>query len=91
LSPPPEFNPGYRFILYVENTVQEEIIKSVKPDLVGFLRTELENSSIEVLTEVKEKAGVKLIYSDDEKYQEMARKNPDLVLLREKFRLDFGD
>jgi hypothetical protein len=91
LSPAPEFNPDYRFILRVENTVQEEIIRTIKPELVAFLRKELKNSSIEVIAEIREKEGIKFIYSDDEKYQEMAKKNPDLILLRQKFKLDFGD
>jgi hypothetical protein len=91
LSKTPEFNAGFKFILKVENTVQEELVKSIKPGLVAFLRKELRNSSIDVLTQMVETSGEKIIYSDDEKYAEMVKLNPDLFLLRQKFNLDFGD
>jgi len=91
LSLIPEFSSDYKFILKIGNTVQEENIRIIKPELVSFLRNELKNSSIEVVTEIEEKEGEKLIYSDDEKYEEMVKNNPDLSLLRQKFNLDFGD
>lgn len=91
LSTVPEFSPDYKFTLRIENTVQEENIKAIKPELVAFLRKELKNSSIEVISKIVETKGEKMIYSDDEKYADMAKKNPDLVLLRHKFNLDFGD
>jgi hypothetical protein len=91
LSQVPEFKPDYRFVLIVENTIQEEMIKGIKPELVAFLRKELKNSTIEILTEIKEKEGGRIIYTDDEKYREMLKKNPNLELLRQKFKLDFGD
>ena len=91
LSSIPEFDPSYRFVLKIENTVQEDNVRSIKPELVSFLRKELKNSTIEVVTKIVVKKGKPLIYSDDEKYSEMASKNPDLKLLRRKFNLDFGE
>lgn len=91
LSKTPEFDAGFKFALNVENTVQEELVKSIKPNLVSFLRKELRNSSIDILTKMVENTGEKIIYSDDEKYAEMVQVNPDLFLLRQKFNLDFGD
>lgn len=91
LSAAPSFSDDYQFILNIENTVQEEMVRTIKPNLVTFLRKELKNSSIDISTRIVEKSGEKMIYSDDEKYAEMVKKNPDLLLLRQKFNLDFGD
>jgi hypothetical protein len=85
------FNPDYKFDLCVENSVQEDNVRNIKPQLVSFLRKELKNSTIEIGTKIEERKSIRLIYSDDEKYVEMAQQNPALVLLRSKFNLDFGD
>lgn len=91
LSTIPEYDLDYNFVLKIDNSVQEENVKSIKPDLVAFLRKELKNSSIEISVEIVESKAKRIIYSDDEKYAEMAKKNPDLALLRQKFNLDFGE
>jgi hypothetical protein len=87
----PEFTPDNRFVIKLENTIQEESIKNIKPGLVSFLRRELKNSSIQITTRIEEKKGEPIVYSDNEKYQAMADQNPDLQILRKKFNLDFGD
>ncbi len=91
LASVPEFNPDYCFVVKLENTIQEENFKSIKPRLVSFLQRELNNSSIKIATRIEGKKGDPVIYSDDEKYQAMVEQNPDLQLLRQKFNLDFGD
>ncbi|MBN1820985.1 MAG: hypothetical protein JXR31_01670 [Prolixibacteraceae bacterium] len=91
LSNVPDFVSDYQFVLKIGNTVQEENIKMIKPKLVAFLRNELKNSSIEVITQIETVESNRIIYSDDEKYDDMVKKNSDLQLLRQKFNLDFGD
>jgi hypothetical protein len=75
----------------IENTVQEDSINLIKPELVSYLRRELRNSKISLITKITEKTHGRVIYTDEEKYSEMLKKNPNLAVLKKKFNLDFGD
>lgn len=90
LSNLPDLNEDYQLILEIENTVQEDLITSIKPELVSWLRMELKNSKIQLTTLITEKVKGKIIYTDAEKYDELLKENPALALLRKKFNLDFG-
>jgi len=90
LSIVPEIQEEFSLFLEIENTVQEGLIVGIKPELVSFLRKELKNSQISLVTKITKKVRGKIIYSDNEKYDEMVKKNPSLALLRKEFNLDFG-
>ncbi len=91
LSNIPKLADDYKLILSIENSVQEEAVKSIKPELVSWLRRELKNSKIDIITKIEERKEGRVIYTDTDKYQEMLKKNPDLELLRQTFKLNFGD
>jgi hypothetical protein len=90
LSNLPELKEDYQLILEIENTVQEDLISTIKPELVSWLRKELKNSKIQLNTVITEKIKGRIIYSDAEKYDELLKENPSLALLRQKLNLDFG-
>lgn len=90
LSNVPESRKDFQLYLAIENTIQENLINRIKPELVSFLRKELRNSKIQLITEITEKSKGKIIYTDEEKYGELVKKNPNLALLKQKFNLDFG-
>lgn len=90
LSNLPELKEDYQLVLEIENTVQEDLISSIKPELVSWLRSELKNSKIQLTTLITERVKGRIIYSDAEKYDELLKINPSLGLLRKKFNLDFG-
>lgn len=90
LSELPVLKENFQLELEIENTIQEDLISSIKPELVSWLRIELKNSLIQLTTVITEKVKGRLIYSDAEKYDELLKKNPSLALLRQKFNLDFG-
>jgi hypothetical protein len=90
LSNPPELMEDYQLVLEIENTVQEDLISTIKPELVSWLRKELKNSKIQLNTIITEKVKGRIIYSDAEKYDELLKENPSLSLLRQKLNLDFG-
>ncbi|MFW6275349.1 MAG: hypothetical protein ACOC2M_01795 [bacterium] len=90
LSRTPELKDNYQLYLEIENTVQENLINSVKPELVSFLRKELRNSQINLTLQITKKAKGKIIYTDSEKFDELVKKNPSLQVLKQKFKLDFG-
>ena len=89
LSDVPEIEQDFRLVLKIANSVQDNLIDQIKPELVSFLRKELKNSKIQLVTRISETSKEKLIYSDSEKYAEMIKKNPELDLLKQKFNLDF--
>jgi len=90
LSELPTLKENFQLVLEIENTIQEDLISSIKPELVSWLRVELKNSMIQLSTVITEKVKGRLIYSDAEKYDELLKKNSSLALLRQKFNLDFG-
>jgi len=85
----PRLTDDFQLILDIENTVQDDLINSVKPELVSWLRKELKNSKIQLLTNINQETKDKIIYTDSEKYEEMIKKNPAIEQLRQKFKLDF--
>ena len=91
LSYVPEIKEDFELHLEIENTVQEDAINLIKPELVSWLRKELHNSKISLITKIAQKKRGRIIYTDEEKYAEMLKKNPNLALLKQKFNLDFGD
>ncbi|HKJ79857.1 MAG TPA: hypothetical protein VKA10_09990 [Prolixibacteraceae bacterium] len=90
LSNVPELKEDFGLYLEIENTVQENLINGIKPELISFLRKELKNSKINLSLHVTEKVKGKLIYTDSERFDELVKKNPNLALLKQKFKLDFG-
>ncbi len=90
LSNIPEIKEDYKLVLEIENRIQDDLISSIKPELISYLRKELKNSKIELVTLITEKVKGRLIYTDAEKFDEMVKKNPNLALLKQTFKLDFG-
>ncbi len=89
LSRVPALEQDFQLILEIDNSVQDDLINTIKPELVSWLRKELKNSRIQLITRISETEKEKIIYSDSEKYMEMLKKNPQLELLKQKFKLDF--
>ncbi len=85
----PSATENFNLELEVDNSVQKDLINSIKPELIAWLRRELKNSAIELQIKITENEQQKIIYSDTDKYMEMVKKNPKLELLKNKFKLDF--
>lgn len=90
LSNVPELIDGNKLLLKIGNSVQEEDIRLIKPELISWLRKVLRNSGIELTTKFEKIESERMIYSDSEKLQIMIRKNPDLYELKQTFNLDFN-
>lgn len=90
LSNMPELTDGNKLLLKIGNSVQEEDIRLIKPELISWLRKVLRNSGIELTTKFEKIESERMIYSDSEKLQMMLQKNPDLYELKQKFNLDFN-
>ena len=81
-----------KLLLKIENiTLNEEIVR-IKPELVGWLRKELKNNSLELITEVVALPETdQKPFSDSERLSEMIKKNPEIGNLRKVFNLDIDD
>jgi DNA polymerase-3 subunit gamma/tau len=78
----------YEFEVVVGNKVQENLFKNERANLMNHLRSSLKNFGIEVNVRVDEQAVVKRPYTNHEKFQHMAAKNPQLAELKKRFNLD---
>lgn len=74
----------------VENSVQEDQIRQLKHELIGYLRRNLNNSSIDVVVELNRAKNEHRILTDEQKMKAMIKKNPALVNFKNKFNLDFN-
>jgi DNA polymerase-3 subunit gamma/tau len=78
------------FEVLVTNKAQDNDFRDEKPALMNFLRSELRNFSIEVKARIEEITTVRRPYTDVEKFQHMAAKNPQLTELYKRFNLDLS-
>jgi hypothetical protein len=91
LSTVPELIEGNRLLLKVGNSVQEEDVRQIKPELILWLRKELRNSEIELITRLERLETERTHFNDSEKLQILVQKNPNLNELKQIFNLDFKD
>ncbi len=91
LSKTPKIFDKHKLKLPIDNSVQLEEINKIKPDLVSWLRKELRNTSIELITDIVVQESEYKPYSENEKLAEMVKKNPNLAMLKQRFNLDFGE
>ncbi|HEY1025607.1 MAG TPA: DNA polymerase III subunit gamma/tau [Sphingobacteriaceae bacterium] len=84
---PPVLLPDFRIEVLIENKIQDDLLTIEKIDLLNFLRVELQNFGIEIITKQAEQTGRKKLYTSTEKYQHMVEKNPNLEEFRRKFNL----
>lgn len=88
-SNPPLLLDNFIIEISIENKIQENQLADEKIDLLNFLRVELQNFSIDIVTKLIEQPQKKRLYTSTEKYQHMVGKNPKLEEFRQKFNLSF--
>ncbi|MVM31051.1 DNA polymerase III subunit gamma/tau [Spirosoma sp. HMF4905] len=79
---------GTTIRLNLDNTLQVDFLTELKPDLLGYLRSELQNSQIKIEHQVIVQEVKKMIYSSQDKYNYLAEKNPALHELRKVLNLE---
>jgi len=67
----------------------EDFVHKLKAKLTNFLRDKVENDYIEISIELEKTEDKKLLYTSEEKFQYMVSKNPNLLVFKQKFDLDF--
>ncbi|MCC7332301.1 MAG: hypothetical protein IT232_06815 [Flavobacteriales bacterium] len=81
---------GSTLIMSIENkTLEKEVLES-KQQILDFLRRELKNYSLNLITKINTSTDSKKAYTPSEKFIKMSEKNPNLKLLAETFQMDIG-
>ena len=74
--------------LSLSNQSQKEGIIKRKPDILKFLKRELQNDNIDLIPKVTDKPKKSTLpYTNEEKFEYLNNKNPNLTKLKEKFML----
>ncbi|HEX8041628.1 MAG TPA: hypothetical protein VF490_20915, partial [Chryseosolibacter sp.] len=79
---------GNAVIVELLSPVHETMLNAIRTDLTAFLREKLRNSNIHVSGELHTGAEKKVIYTNREKFDFLAEKNPVLRELKERLGLD---
>jgi DNA polymerase-3 subunit gamma/tau len=87
----PTLGDALQIEVFFSNTSQiEEFNRDIKQDLVRYLEEALQNTQFRIIPVVMEEEGSgNMLYTAEEKYDHMIRKNPNLGKLKERFNLDF--
>jgi len=72
----------------ISNSFQKVAIDNLKQDLLGFLRSNLNNSFIDIEVVVKAVDEKKLIYTNKEKFEYLSEKYPNLKEFKRRLDLD---
>ncbi|MBC8155433.1 MAG: DNA polymerase III subunit gamma/tau [Bacteroidetes bacterium] len=74
--------------LTLENRIQADHLTDIRPDLLGYLREQLQNRQIQVEHRIVAQENKKMIYSPQDKFNFLAQKNPALLNLRKTLGLE---
>jgi DNA polymerase-3 subunit gamma/tau len=72
----------------IENKIQESILQDELVYFLNYLRPELKNFNLRIVTKKVERELKNRLYTSIEKYQYMVQKNPQLEEMRKQFNLD---
>lgn len=77
-------------VIFSNSSQIEEFNRDIKQDLVSFLEGALKNTQFKIIPVVQQvESNENILYTSEEKYDHMVKKNPSLGKLKERFNLDF--
>ena len=79
---------GTEITVQVENLALESVLQDEKVEILNFLRSNLKNFDLQIVTKKAENLGTKRIYTNKDKYTYLLDKNPQIEELRRRFNLD---
>ena len=91
ISREPFLENDFQIMVKFDNTSQlDDFTQNIKQNLLNFMRRELRNDQISIQTLLEEADnGKRKLYTPDEKYNYLLKKNPALGKLKQEFNLDF--
>jgi len=75
-------------LLKLDNFVQEDVLNSLKPDLLEFVRSRINNSDLQLESEIAKEETVKFMYTSNDKFRYLSEKYPLLSDMKKRFGLD---
>ncbi|NWJ51719.1 MAG: DNA polymerase III subunit gamma/tau [Bacteroidetes bacterium] len=85
----PKLIEDFKIIYPISSQLEENEILQNRYDIVNFLKKELDNHQIELITELTQEGPVeRKAFTDKDKFEKMAEKNPLLYKFREKLDLE---
>ena len=81
-------NEDHSIDLQLTNTIQIDILEEFRSDFVAMLREKLNNYSIRINPVLKEGKKEKMLYTNKDKFDYLAGKNPSLTNLQKELGLD---
>ncbi len=79
---------GAKITIPLTNPVEEPLLQNIRTQLTAYLRDKLNNNSISVIGLMQEFETKKVAYTNKEKFDHLAEKNPSLRELKERLGLD---
>jgi len=85
-----ELDENFQVTILINNPIEEDILERFKVSLTTHLRNTLENDHIRIVTHRKQEvnAGNQKMYTNTDRFNYLAKKNPDLMELKNKLGLD---
>jgi len=83
-----EIQDNFNVIIHITNSIEQDILLRFKPDLLKFLKDHLKNDLIKIDTALEKEEKTEKIYTNTDKFNYLARKNPNLIKLKSQFGLD---
>jgi len=79
---------GNTITVYLTNPIEEPLLQGMKSELVAFLREQINNSTLQVESEMHQTNVKRKAYTNKEKFDYLAEKNPQLKELQQRLGLD---
>ena len=87
-----EFTDEKTLVIHLSNAAQKDIfIQDFKPKLNAFLERRFMLNDFEIITEVDQSEENEILYSDEQKYNYLQSKFPNIKDLRKTFNLDYSN
>ena len=84
----PQIEGEFKIVVKLDNSVQESELNLEKIDLLGFLRPELNNWSIQLESQLRKKEERVRYYTNRERYDRMVELNPMVAELKKRLNFD---
>jgi DNA polymerase-3 subunit gamma/tau len=84
----PELTSDSRILLHLNNPLQEKAIRSIQFELNDYIQKKTGRPDIKIETEVPDQPAERKLYTQQEKYNHLQQKNPNLDLFRQSLDLD---
>jgi len=85
-----ELDENAQVTIFINNALEEDILERFKVSLTTHLRNSLQNDQIRIVTQIKkeENGNKRKMYTNTDRFNYLAEKNPDLIELKNKLGLD---